>query len=152
MNALLRGQKAIYTTPLKALSNQKLREFQKIFGPRRVGLKTGDVEINAADADVVVMTTEILRNMLYPSAGAEDAGGGGVTVDVPSSAVVIGEDAGRADGRLEGVGVVILDEVHYLSDASRGTVWEETIIYLPSAVQLLCLSATVGTPTTWPGG
>jgi superfamily II RNA helicase len=146
VNALLRGQKAIYTTPLKALSNQKLREFQKIFGPRRVGLKTGDVEINAADADVVVMTTEILRNMLYPSAGAEDAGGGGVTVDVPSSAVVIGEDAGRADGRLEGVGVVILDEVHYLSDASRGTVWEETIIYLPSAVQLLCLSATVGNP------
>ena len=67
--ALARGKKAIYTTPLKALSNQKLREFQALFGARRVGLKTGDADVNSADADVVVMTTEILRNMLYPSAG-----------------------------------------------------------------------------------
>jgi superfamily II RNA helicase len=131
--ALARGQKAIYTTPLKALSNQKLREFQAKFGVRRVGLKTGDVDVNAADADVVVMTTEILRNMLYP--GAASGGDGG------------GKDASSdADYRLDDVGVVILDEVHYLADASRGTVWEETIIYLPPRIQLLCLSATVGNP------
>ena len=125
--ALARGQKAIYTTPLKALSNQKLREFQAKFGVRRVGLKTGDVDVNAADADVVVMTTEILRNMLYPGAAG-----------------AAGSDA--ADYRLDDVGVVILDEVHYLADANRGTVWEETIIYLPPRIQLLCLSATVGNP------
>jgi len=123
MNTLMRGKKAIYTTPLKALSNQKLREFSKKFGKRRVGLKTGDVEVNAEKAEIIVMTTEILRNMLYSSAA------GGVI-----------------DKRLDDVGVVILDEVHYLGDAYRGTVWEETIIYCPSNIQLLCLSATIGNP------
>ena len=123
MNALMRGKKAIYTTPLKALSNQKLREFQKMFGKRKVGLKTGDVEVNAEKAEIMVMTTEILRNMLYSSAAGGDM-----------------------DKRLDDVGVVILDEVHYLGDAYRGTVWEETIIYCPSNIQLLCLSATIGNP------
>jgi superfamily II RNA helicase len=123
MNALLKKKKAIYTTPLKALSNQKLREFQIKFGKKRVGLKTGDVEINAEKADVMIMTTEILRNMLYSSAA------GGVV-----------------DQRLDDVGVVILDEVHYLGDTYRGTVWEETIIYCPKEIQLLCLSATIGNP------
>ena len=135
MTALARGQKAIYTTPLKALSNQKLREFQALFGVRRVGLKTGDVDINTADADVVVMTTEILRNMLYPRATESDG-----------TNTSIGESVSDGDGRLDDVGVVVLDEVHYLSDAYRGTVWEETIIYCPPRVQLLCLSATVGNP------
>jgi superfamily II RNA helicase len=141
MTVLARGQKAIYTTPLKALSNQKLREFQALFGTRRVGLKTGDVEINAANADIVVMTTEILRNMLYPSAG--DVGAEGTE---GSGGAEIGELGGVSDGRLDNVGVVILDEVHYLADVSRGTVWEETIIYCPPRIQLLCLSATVGNP------
>jgi len=122
LTALARGEKAIYTTPLKALSNQKLREFQKIFGKRRCGLKTGDVDING-DADVMIMTTEILRNMLYSSAAG-----------------------GRDDERLADVSIIVLDEVHYLADRSRGTVWEETIIYCPSRIQLLCLSATVGNP------
>lgn len=122
LTALARGEKAIYTTPLKALSNQKLREFQKIFGKRRCGLKTGDVDING-DADVMIMTTEILRNMLYSSAAG-----------------------GRDDDRLSDVSIIVLDEVHYLSDPGRGTVWEETIIYCPSRIQLLCLSATVGNP------
>ena len=122
LTALAQGKKAIYTTPLKALSNQKLREFQQIFGKRRCGLKTGDVDING-DADVMIMTTEILRNMLYSSAAG-----------------------GRDDERLQEVSVVVLDEVHYLADRSRGTVWEETIIYCPSRIQLLCLSATVGNP------
>lgn len=122
LTALARGEKAIYTTPLKALSNQKLREFQKIFGVRRCGLKTGDVDING-DADVMIMTTEILRNMLYSSAAG-----------------------GTDDERLKDVSIIVLDEVHYLADPSRGTVWEETIIYCPSRIQLLCLSATVGNP------
>jgi len=86
LTALARGEKAIYTTPLKALSNQKLREFQKIFGKRRCGLKTGDVDING-DADVMIMTTEILRNMLYSSAAG-----------------------GRDDERLADVSIIVLDD------------------------------------------
>ena len=111
--ALARGQKAIYTTPLKALSNQKLREFQAKFGVRRVGLKTGDVDVNAADADVVVMTTEILRNMLYPDAASDSR--------LKTSSSFTGETRATFDHRLDDVGVVILDEVHYLADANRGT-------------------------------
>lgn len=98
-----------------------------------MGLKTGDVEINATDADVVVMTTEILRNMLYPSAGdigsADAVDGSGLGGGVGGAS--IGELGGVSDGRLDDVGVVVLDEVHYLADASRGTVWGETIIYCP---------------------
>ncbi|KAL3699154.1 hypothetical protein R1sor_017176 [Riccia sorocarpa] len=120
---LARGKKMFYTTPLKALSNQKLREFRKLFGESNVGLLTGDAAVNR-DAPILVMTTEILRNMLYQSAG----------------------DADDEGGRLENVIAVVLDEVHYLSDISRGTVWEETVIYCPKSVQLICLSATVANP------
>ena len=143
--ALARSQKAIYTTPLKALSNQKLREFQSKFGVRRVGLKTGDVDINSEKADIVIMTTEILRNMLYPGSSSSMGNQSGESID--------GTDESQTqqmnetdDYRLDSVGVVILDEVHYLSDPYRGTVWEETIIYCPKRIQLLCLSATVGNP------
>ena len=87
-----------------------------------IGLKTGDAAINP-DAQVVVMTTEILRNMLYSSAGGK-----------------------AGDASLANVGLVVLDEVHYMSDAERGTVWEECVIYCPKEVQLVCLSATVGNP------
>lgn len=120
---LARGKRMFYTTPLKALSNQKLREFRKLFGESNVGLLTGDAAVNR-DAPILVMTTEILRNMLYQSAG----------------------DADNQGGRLENVSAVVLDEVHYLSDISRGTVWEETVIYCPKSVQLICLSATVANP------
>eukprot|EP00899_Mesostigma_viride_P020072 jgi/Mesvir1/28066/Mv04661-RA.3 len=118
--ALARGKRVIYTTPLKALSNQKCRDLGSLLGVANVGLLTGDVAINA-EAPLVVMTTEILRNMLYSSAGG-----------------------GEADERLRNVDIVVLDEVHYLSDAERGTVWEETVIYLPREIKLLCLSATIG--------
>ncbi len=141
--ALCAGRRAVYTTPLKALSNQKLKEFQALFGTRRVGLKTGDVDVNSENADVVIMTTEILRNMLYPSATE----GGGSADD--EAATIGSKNASStlvADGRLDDVGVVVLDEVHYLSDPGRGTVWEETVIYCPPAIQLVCLSATVGNP------
>jgi superfamily II RNA helicase len=119
--ALAAGKRAFYTTPLKALSNQKLREFRLRFGASLVGLKTGDASVNP-EARIVVMTTEILRNMLYRSGDDDEA---------PA---------------LADVGLIILDEVHYLADADRGTVWEECIIYSPPTVPLLCLSATVGNP------
>ena len=99
--ALAGGQKCFYTTPIKALSNQKYNDLVDRHGPDRVGLLTGDNSINAA-APIVVMTTEVLRNMLY-----------------------VGSDA------LTGFGYVVMDEVHYLGDRFRGAVWEEVIIHLP---------------------
>ncbi|MDO5619664.1 DEAD/DEAH box helicase [Kocuria sp.] len=111
--ALARGQKAFYTTPIKALSNQKYHDFMRRFGADRVGLLTGDTAVNS-DADVVVMTTEVLRNMLYAGSST-----------------------------LANLGFVIMDEVHYLADRFRGAVWEEVIIHLPATVQMACLSATV---------
>jgi ATP-dependent RNA helicase HelY len=109
---LAAGRRAFYTTPIKALSNQKYRDLRRRLGSQRVGLLTGD-NVIAGDADVVVMTTEVLRNMLYAEA---------------------------VDDRL---GAVVLDEVHYLEDPYRGPVWEEVILHLPSSVVLVCLSATV---------
>ncbi|KAL6911461.1 hypothetical protein ACP4OV_000266 [Aristida adscensionis] len=118
-----RGRRLFYTTPLKALSNQKFRDFRNTFGDHNVGLLTGDSAINK-DAQILIMTTEILRNMLYQR--------------------YVGMTA--SEGRLFQVDVIVLDEVHYLSDMSRGTVWEETVIYCPKEVQLICLSATVANP------
>ncbi|WP_092863643.1 RNA helicase [Quadrisphaera sp. DSM 44207] len=111
--ALAAGRKAFYTTPIKALSNQKHAELSARFGPERVGLLTGDTAVNG-DAPVVVMTTEVLRNMLY--------------ADSPA---------------LVGLGHVVMDEVHYLADRFRGAVWEEVIIHLPDDVLITSLSATV---------
>jgi ATP-dependent RNA helicase HelY len=111
--ALESGRKAFYTTPIKALSNQKFNDLAKRYGADNVGLLTGDNSING-DAPVVVMTTEVLRNMLY--AGSRT---------------------------LEGLGFVVMDEVHYLADRMRGAVWEEVIIHLPESVALASLSATV---------
>jgi ATP-dependent RNA helicase HelY len=111
--ALAAGQKCFYTTPIKALSNQKFGDLVARHGARNVGLLTGDNAINA-DAPVVVMTTEVLRNMLY-----------------------VGSQA------LTGLGYVVMDEVHYLGDRFRGAVWEEAIIHLPESVRLVSLSATV---------
>ncbi|WCJ21739.1 DExH-box ATP-dependent RNA helicase DExH15 chloroplastic [Euphorbia peplus] len=117
-----RGKRIFYTTPLKALSNQKFRDFRETFGDENVGLLTGDSAVNK-DAQVLIMTTEILRNMLYQSIGMVSSGSGLFHVDV-----------------------IVLDEVHFLSDISRGTVWEEIVIYCPKEVQLICLSATVKNP------
>ncbi len=116
--ALKRGRRVLYTTPLKALSNQKLRDFRELFGADNVGLLTGDVSVNR-DAPVLVMTTEIFRNMLY------------------------GTPIGEVGTSLTGVEAVVLDECHYMNDRQRGTVWEESIIYCPPEIQLVALSATV---------
>ena len=125
--ALAKGKRVFYTTPLKALSNQKLRDFQETFGEKQVGLLTGDVSINR-NAGVVVMTTEIFRNMLY------------------------GTSIGEVGTSLENVETVVLDECHYMNDPNRGTVWEESIIYCPHSIQLVALSATIanaGQLTDW---
>lgn len=114
--ALARGKRAVYTTPLKALSNQKYQELSERYGPGQVGLVTGDNSINNG-AEIVVMTTEILRNMIYVDPAA-----------------------------LERVSIVILDEVHFLADPDRGAIWEEVIIHSPSHLQLVCLSATIANP------
>ncbi|MFX4292680.1 DEAD/DEAH box helicase [Streptomyces bohaiensis] len=111
--ALAQGRKCFYTTPIKALSNQKFNDLAKRYGAAHVGLLTGDNSVNA-EAPVVVMTTEVLRNMLY--AGSRT---------------------------LDGLGYVVMDEVHYLSDRLRGAVWEEVIIHLQESVTLVSLSATV---------
>jgi superfamily II RNA helicase len=125
--ALAMGKRVFYTTPLKALSNQKLRDFRRIFGEASVGLLTGDSSINR-DAPVVVMTTEIFRNMLY------------------------GTSIGEVGTSLREVQAVVLDECHYMNDRQRGTVWEESVIYCPPEIQLVGLSATVangGQLTDW---
>ena len=111
--ALAEGRKCFYTTPIKALSNQKYNDLVRRYGAAQVGLLTGDNSING-EAPVVVMTTEVLRNMLY--AGSPT---------------------------LSGLAYVVLDEVHYLADRFRGAVWEEVIIHLPDSVQVVALSATV---------
>ena len=112
-SALKRGKKCFYTTPIKALSNQKFQEFVEQFGEERVGLLTGDTSING-DAEILVMTTEVLRNMLYARSST-----------------------------LTNLGCVVMDEVHYLADKSRGAVWEEVLIHLMESVQVISLSATV---------
>ncbi|MDO5671914.1 MAG: DEAD/DEAH box helicase [Actinomycetaceae bacterium] len=111
--ALAAGLKLFYTTPIKALSNQKYRDFLEVHGEEAVGLLTGDTVINP-HAQIIVMTTEVLRNMLY--AGSD---------------------------LLADLGYVVLDEVHYLADKFRGPVWEEVLLNLPMHVRVICLSATV---------
>ncbi len=111
--AMSGGGKTFYTTPVKALSNQKYGDFLQLHGSRNVGLLTGDNSVNG-DAPVVVMTTEVLRNMIYEDSMA-----------------------------LSGLKYVVLDEVHYLQDQYRGAVWEEILIHLPVDVQIVSLSATV---------
>jgi len=125
--ALRSNKRCYYTTPLKALSNQKLYDLRKRYGEDKVGLLTGDISINR-DAPIVVMTTEVFRNMLY------------------------GTLFGDVKRNVKDVAFVVLDECHYMNDAERGTVWEESIIYSPKDIQLVALSATVANAeelTSW---
>jgi superfamily II RNA helicase len=108
-----RNDQVIYTAPIKALSNQKYKEFKALYGEERVGIITGDVVINP-EAPVTLMTTEIFRNILH-----------------------------QDPKRVEGITHIIFDEIHYLSDEDRGTVWEESIIFMPPGMRLLGLSATI---------
>lgn len=117
-NALKKDVRIFYTTPLKALSNQKYNDFGKKYGYEKVGLLTGDTSVNRS-AQIVVMTTEVFRNMLY------------------------GTNLGSIAENLKNVKYVVLDEVHYMNDEDRGTTWEESIIYCPADDQIIALSATV---------
>ena len=119
--AMREDRTVVYTSPLKALSNTKFTEFSKIFGPESVGIITGDRRDNP-NAPILIMTTEILRNLLYDAAG------------------------GEIDVRLDTLGLVILDESQFLGDTERGVVWEETIIFCPSQARMLLLSASIGNP------
>ena len=116
--ALKTKERVFYTTPLKALSNQKFHDFQKQYGQEKVGIVTGDTSFNR-DAQIIVMTTEIYRNMLY------------------------GTILGSVDENLKHLRYLVLDECHYMNDPDRGTVWEESIIYSPPNLQILALSATI---------
>jgi len=111
--AMQTGKKCFYTAPIKALSNQKFSDFKEMFGEENVGLLTGDTSINS-EAQIVVMTTEVLRNMIYANSGT-----------------------------LRNLQFVVMDEVHYLADKFRGAVWEEVLIHLPETIQVASLSATV---------
>ncbi|MFT4199676.1 DEAD/DEAH box helicase, partial [Gordonia sp. (in: high G+C Gram-positive bacteria)] len=111
--ALASGTKCFYTTPIKALSNQKFHDLVEVHGAGNVGLLTGDNSINS-DAPIVVMTTEVVRNMIYAQSPA-----------------------------LDGLAFVVMDEVHFLADRFRGAVWEEVILHLDPSVRVVSLSATV---------
>jgi superfamily II RNA helicase len=113
--ALAMGLRVFYTTPLKALSNQKLHDFRRLYGKDRVGLLTGDIQHNR-DAPVTILTTEVFRNMLYE----------------PSNDMITNLFA------------VIFDEFHYMNDPDRGTVWEESVISCPKHIRIVALSATMG--------
>ena len=116
--AIKKNERIFYTTPLKALSNQKYSDFKKKYGSENVGLLTGDSSFNR-EAKIVIMTTEVFRNMLY------------------------GTHFGCVKDNLKNVKYVVLDEVHYMNDEQRGTVWEESIIYCPTDIQIIALSATI---------
>jgi len=107
------NKRIVYTAPIKALSNQKYRDFKKEYGDKNVGIMTGDVVINP-EAHLLIMTTEIYRNMLVTK-----------------------------DPIIESISYVIFDEIHFMSDEERGTIWEESIIFSPESVRFLCLSATI---------
>ncbi len=107
------GKRVIYTAPIKALSNQKFRDFKHTYGAENVGIMTGDVVVNSR-APILIMTTEIYRNMLLCN-----------------------------DPSLEHISYVVFDEIHYINDIERGTIWEESLIFSPEAIRFLCLSATI---------
>ena len=126
-----KGKKVIYTSPIKALSNQKFHEFSKKFPNISFGILTGDIKFNP-EADVLIMTTEILRNSLLQK-----------NTDNKNVSLQFEMDFN------EELGAVIFDEVHYINDADRGKVWEETIMFLPNHIQLIMLSATIDKPTNF---
>jgi superfamily II DNA or RNA helicase len=155
--ALERGMKAIYTTPLKALSNQKFGEMRRVFGVERVGLATGDVSIRRG-ADVTVMTTEVYRNMAWRAKTATSSlwddvivDDGGLRIDAgrlesassrPSSSLS-SRDRGDEYSDLSSNSIVVLDEFHYMGQKGRGSTWEECVIFNPRHTQIVGLSATL---------
>lgn len=126
-HSLSKGKRVFYTTPIKSLSNQKFNDLKKLFKDASVGIMTGDIKFRP-DAQIVIMTTEILRNLLYKK--------GTTTENIGLTASI----------SMDGLDAVIFDECHYINDKDRGKVWEETMILLPSEVNLVMLSATLDHP------
>jgi superfamily II RNA helicase len=126
-HSLAKGRRVFYTTPIKSLSNQKFNDLKNMFGSHRVGIMTGDIKFQP-DAPIVIMTTEILRNLLYKQ--------GTVTESLGLSASL----------SLDDLDAVIFDEVHFINNKERGRVWEETFILLPKEIKLILLSATINNP------
>ncbi len=127
---LKQGHRVFYTTPIKSLSNQKYHDMRKLFPAASVGILTGDMKSNP-DAQIVIMTTEILRNLLFKSTTA--------TASLGIAGAV----------SMESVGAVVFDEVHYINDVDRGHVWEECLILMPPAIRLVLLSATIDQPAAF---
>ena len=123
-HSLKKGKRIFYTTPIKSLSNQKFYDLKKMFGEKHVGIMTGDIKFNP-NADIIIMTTEILRNLLYKKGSATESFG--LTASLS----------------LENLDAVIFDEVHYINNKERGGVWEESLIMLPREINLVLLSATI---------
>ena len=123
-HSLKKGKRVFYTTPIKSLSNQKFYDLKKMFGEKSVGILTGDIKFNP-NADIVIMTTEILRNLLYKKGSATETFGLSASLS------------------LENLDAVIFDEVHYINNKERGGVWEECLIMLPREINLVLLSATI---------
>ena len=128
-----KGKKIVYTSPIKALSNQKFYEFTKMFPTISFGLLTGDIKTNP-EADVLIMTTEILRNTLFQKKMINET-----PSDIKPTEIPLNFDMDIENE----LGCVIFDEIHYINDADRGKVWEETIMMTPNHIQLLMLSATL---------
>jgi superfamily II RNA helicase len=131
-HSLRAGKRVFYTTPIKSLSNQKYHDLKKLFPAASVGIMTGDIK-SAPEADIVVMTTEILRNLLFKQSTS--------TASVGTAGAL----------SLERLDAVVFDEVHYINDPDRGHVWEETLILLPPSVHLVLLSATIDSPEAFAG-
>jgi superfamily II RNA helicase len=127
-HSVLHGKKIIYTSPIKSLSNQKFNDFTEKFKFASVGILTGDIKYNP-DGNVLIMTTEILRNLVLYKKVKDTKTGLDIEIDVDND-----------------IGCVIFDEIHYINDADRGHVWEETLILLPKHIQLIMLSATIDNP------
>ncbi len=125
--SLARGGRIFYTTPIKSLTNQKFHDLKKLFPEASVGIMTGDIKFRP-DAQIIVMTTEILRNLLFKRGTATEKIGVGALMS------------------LDGLDSVVFDEVHYINDPDRGHVWEETLMLLPATVKLILLSATLSSP------
>jgi antiviral helicase SKI2 len=128
MKSVLMGKKIIYTSPIKSLSNQKYNDFQNKFKYASVGILTGDIKYNP-EGNVLIMTTEILRNLVLYKKIKDTKTGLDIELDIETE-----------------IGCVIFDEIHYINDIDRGHVWEETLILLPKNIQLIMLSATIYNP------
>ena len=131
-HSLAKGGRVFYTTPIKSLSNQKFHDLKGEFPGASVGIMTGDMKF-CPDAQIVIMTTEILRNLLFKQGSSTQALG--ITANLS----------------LDGLDAVVFDECHYINDRDRGAVWEETMILLPREVGLVLLSATIESPELFAG-